>query len=490
MTLDHRMEIVEGAARPLLRKWALTPAGSLALKREAERLERARHPGVVVLAGVAEDHIDVEWAGAETLALARLTRSATARILTVLASTVADLHDLGIVHGRIDETHVVIGPESQPRLCGLRGPEPGRPEPGPADDVADLGLLMQRAIGMGADHDLVPERRWRTWPRSGGRDRALEAICERASDPDPARRPTARALARSLADLVPDVALERSLPATESTTEPTLAARPEPLPERRTGPEPESGEHPDPGADAGNLAAPSDLPHPPPARATGARLMTKGSDLAPGRPAARTTPGGPSTAAPAPGQRTELARRPEAAGRRPVLGRAALAFGLIALAGAALTLRQPSSGATDPSTATAFHATSLATAASAVSAAPSTLASSQPPAANGVPPSPAVGNGTVELDGATYEVGQAGDHLAVADWDCDGAVTVGLVRPSTGEVFLFDTWPDAGPVSIRARARIPGAQQLVGTPPGADCRSPQVRLLDGSSVVLAVDAGR
>ncbi|MEZ5176866.1 MAG: hypothetical protein R2746_00905 [Acidimicrobiales bacterium] len=206
MDLHHRMEIVEGDGGPLVRKSALTPLGLERLGREAERLERARHPGVVLLVEVGHDHLDLEWAGAETLALARLTRGAAARIVARIAGTVADLHDRGIVHGRIDESHVVVGPGGQPRLCGVRCSDPGGFEPGPADDVADVGRVLQRALGMGADAEVVPERRWRAGPRSTSRDRALTDLAERATDPDPARRPTARALAHALADLVPDAA--------------------------------------------------------------------------------------------------------------------------------------------------------------------------------------------------------------------------------------------------------------------------------------------
>ena len=38
-----------------------------------------------------------------------------------LASTVADLHQLGLVHGRIDPSHVLLGPAGRPVLCGFTG---------------------------------------------------------------------------------------------------------------------------------------------------------------------------------------------------------------------------------------------------------------------------------------------------------------------------------------------------------------------------------
>ncbi|MEZ5176867.1 MAG: hypothetical protein R2746_00910 [Acidimicrobiales bacterium] len=51
---------------------------------------------------------------------------------------------------------------------------------------------------------------------------------------------------------------------------------------------------------------------------------------------------------------------------------------------------------------------------------------------------------TVEVDGRRYEVGEPGDLVVVEDWDCDGAESAGVLRPGTGEIFLFDRWPESG----------------------------------------------
>ena len=496
MELDQRTEIVQGAGRPLLRKWALSPAGALALSREADRLERARHPGVVALVAADHDHLDLEWAGAETLALARLTRGSAARILTAVATTVSDLHDLGIVHGRIDETHVVIGPELQPRLCGLRGSDPGCPEPGPADDVADLGLLLKRAIGMSAEHGVVPDHRWRAWPRSGGRDRALEAIIDRATDPDPARRPTARALARSLAEVVPDVG-ERLVPRSEPDTPTALrsepASKPQPDPERRSDPEPSTepgpaGPEAEPELTERVEANPRDLRrHPPATKVTGARLLARGPTINP-TTAPDVVPPDVRPAAEPTAEDRALARdrRPEPAQGTMLPRRGVLWIGLLVFGGGALALRQPSSPATDPSPAAAAASVSRAI---VEAGPPSTTATSLPPPTLEIKPSHAVHGSTVEFDGSSYQVGRPGDHVAVDDWDCDGSATVGLVRPSTGELFLFDGWPGTEAVTVEAVARVPGAQDLVGTSPGEACTGPEVLLLDGRQVSLPAGAG-
>ena len=51
--------------------------------------------------------------------------------------------------------------------------------------------------------------------------------------------------------------------------------------------------------------------------------------------------------------------------------------------------------------------------------------------------------------------------MTVGDWDCDGVHTAALLRPATGEVFVFDAWAGPG-VDLTARrvGRVPGATGL------------------------------
>ena len=51
-------------------------------------------------------------------------------------------------------------------------------------------------------------------------------------------------------------------------------------------------------------------------------------------------------------------------------------------------------------------------------------------------------SGSVLVDGVGYPIGEAGDQVAVGDWDCDGVATVALVQ-SGGRVYVFDGWPDS-----------------------------------------------
>src|SRR4051794_25228062 len=71
--------------------------------------------------------------------------------------------------------------------------------------------------------------------------------------------------------------------------------------------------------------------------------------------------------------------------------------------------------------------------------------------------------------GVTYELGRPGDLSAVGDWDCDGRATPALVRPSTGEVFVFDGWAGTGrDVTVRAAAIVRDATGIRASRPGGD----------------------
>jgi hypothetical protein len=202
-----RVEVVEGDEGPMVLKTATTVEGAERLRREADRLERAAHPGVVALVERRDDpepSLVLAWAGARTLETARPPTATAAALLASVAATVADLHGLGIVHGRLDPSHVVLGRDGRPRICGLAGPEPGDHEPGPADDVAALGALIDAVVGDADDLEPIPDSRWARRPWSGYDRRALLTLADQATDPDEARRPTARTLAQSLADAVPE----------------------------------------------------------------------------------------------------------------------------------------------------------------------------------------------------------------------------------------------------------------------------------------------
>src|SRR5690606_41484281 len=116
------------------------------------------------------------------------TAASIAGLVAAVASTLGDLHELGIVHGRVDTTHVLIGDDGRPRLCGFAGDEGATP----ADDVAALGRVLADL----ADRARPPRRRL-TRPRADRGLRALPQIAARATDPVGTRRPAARVPARA-----------------------------------------------------------------------------------------------------------------------------------------------------------------------------------------------------------------------------------------------------------------------------------------------------
>lgn len=70
-------------------------------------------------------------------------------------------------------------------------------------------------------------------------------------------------------------------------------------------------------------------------------------------------------------------------------------------------------------------------------------------------------DGILQAGTARYALGRPGDVVGTGDWDCDGRDTVALLRPGTGEVFVFDGWATpAQPLVGRLAGRVAGAVAL------------------------------
>jgi hypothetical protein len=144
------------------------------LSAQAAALEGIDHPGVVELLrfsaqdGVAE-LVTVEVDGPTLAARPDLPLGELAAVVASVATTLADLHDLGVVHGNVVPHHVLLSADG-PVLCGFC---PGRT---PSDDVHDLGVLIADRVEHGA----------------------LAELADAACHPDPVLRPTARALAAAI----------------------------------------------------------------------------------------------------------------------------------------------------------------------------------------------------------------------------------------------------------------------------------------------------
>ncbi|MBV9951967.1 MAG: hypothetical protein JO291_08450 [Acidimicrobiia bacterium] len=133
-----------------------------------------------------------------------------------------------------------------------------------------------------------------------------------------------------------------------------------------------------------------------------------------------------------------------------------------------------------PSTATTSPTSSLATTEPSTSTAPVTQPSCTAvnrPAADvdgdGCPEPYTVDGAHLLLGGVTYELGRPGDLTAIGDWDCDGRATPAIVRPSTGEVFVFERWAATDrAVTVRAATVVHDATGIRAR--RSDARCPQL----------------
>ncbi|MDQ3574396.1 MAG: hypothetical protein M3404_05650, partial [Actinomycetota bacterium] len=102
----------------------------------ATAVRAAHHPGLAEVADATDTSVGTGPAEGRSLAdTGPLTAEEVAGVAAAVATTLADLHELGIAHGAIDATQVIVTGDGRPVL---RGPGPGGE---PADDVAALGRL-------------------------------------------------------------------------------------------------------------------------------------------------------------------------------------------------------------------------------------------------------------------------------------------------------------------------------------------------------------
>jgi hypothetical protein len=466
----QRIEADDGG-RPVLVKSAAAGPEADRLRDEAATLRLAAHPGVVQLIGLDEDDdggvgLRLAVAGTRTFADLRTDLVAAARALAGLATTVADLHDLGLVHGRITADHVVLDGAGRAVLCGFADAGP-RGELDPATDVHGLGLLLGSILsraGAGADTggewEPIPDRRFGRGDRwLGFVRRALLTLADHATDDDPARRPTARGFAASVLASLPSTGVGRRSPAG-----PDLVAGVARLQRGLDGLVAAVG---------GRSSAPARLA---PDEPLDAVAMLGGAE----EPSSERSVGAILA-------RVGRSATPLAA----ALGLGLLVFGIGALLrpapGPSTSLAAPGSSTTGPAAvapSTTTTATTTVTAATAGPVGPGCEAAAAPaadPDGDGCPSTVLIGDAVVEVDGVRYGVGRPGDLLAVADWDCDGLATVALVHRGSGEVFLFDGWATGGAeASATSLGTVPGAEAVEAVDAGAG--------VDGCRRLVVIDA--
>jgi len=584
------------------------------LTRERRLIERTVHPGVVSLAGPPGGdpaELRTRYAG-EPVERWTGSLAAVAGLGAAVASTLADLHDLGIVHGRLDATHILIGEDGRPRLCGLSHPGGAAP----ADDVAALAEVLDHLV----EHAPTERRRLlRLGHRAGGDRRALHQVVDRATDTIPTRRPTARALAEALLAAVPGARLPAatdgrggpstagvprsasasgtaarhtgrlsSAPRVDGTDRTGGAAaadgrrRPEGTADDDDSGRPATGGSRDGGAGSGGGAetgdgagtgggaglerrdepdtldriwafagdetdderwaaalgtGPPDLPaaagHDDPSQLPMAEIdtpawpSTRVDDTAPlphptGAAGVLDDPGPgvdgsaergddpvdagrahddfagtwptdegggsgpyeeqltrdhlPAAGRVTPGRRLPprgtAGRTTHRRGRRLAAGAAGLT--IVALVTAGATVIGSGGGADAPRPEPSV---------------PDDCPDAAGPAADvdgdGCPEALAVEGDTVDAGVARWSLGEPGDLVTVGDWDCDGEASAALLRPSSGDVFVFSAWADEGePVTVSSTRRVDGGVGIRAEPGDQACERLIVDLAGGGSATV------
>jgi eukaryotic-like serine/threonine-protein kinase len=458
--MSERVTVAAGPdGRPVARKVGPPPHRADLLRHEAAVLALARHPGVVDVVDLDEDDggmvtLTTAWAGGRRLAdVGRLPAEEAAGLAAALATTVADVHDLGLVHGRVEPGHVLVAEGGRPVLCGWSGagragdvPHPGAAPPATQDpanpwgsplvsaaDVHGLGVVLDALLGADDGAEPIPDRRigrrrsaWRGYHR-----RTLQTLADQATADDPAHRPTARGLASALQAAVP----EARLPAADRVATGTLVdglappRRPVIVATRATDLTTETAASP-PGA-----AWPGEAPAAPPAPAPGTPPPS-----VPVAPAAAGAPGPLLTVPP-------LSGRAVAAAAAAVVGIALLAGGGRILAGGPPP---------DPTIGTATVPTTTVAAAAPCDGSGGQGLVADVDGDGCAEPVRMGGERVVEVADVRFAVGQPGDRVLVGDWDCDGQATPAVVRPATGELFVFAGWaPDGEELTVPPVATVP-----------------------------------
>jgi len=199
---------VDEAAREF-HKQAETPEEAERLRHEAQVLGGARHPGVVQVLGMDGDCLRLRLVAGDRLCDASADEEELARLAAAAATTLADLHEIGVVHRAIRPEHVLVTGAGQAVFCGFGRAGAGL-EAGATDRGDDVAALAGSLLAGSATATL---------------DQARHRILTDAARPG-SRGPSARQLATLLAATTTYVAPPRADPRAARAAR---AARPGPL---------------------------------------------------------------------------------------------------------------------------------------------------------------------------------------------------------------------------------------------------------------------
>ena len=449
------MTVARGATgRAEIHKRATAAPARERLRREANVLRHARHPGVVDLVEVRTDDdgsmvLVTRLAGSHTLETwTPPSLDEVAGVLVVVAETLADLHHLGLAHGALDAGHVVVDADGRPVLCGFDGSN----RPRPADDVEALAHLTRHLLEP-TDRGPAPTGAAprRTSRREATARRRLLDLAEQTIVAEPAVRPGARRFAAAVLTAVPTATIvpPRVDPddAPPPRAEPTASADPADRIERVERVDESTTRRPPRRARAGP---------------TDDRAVTR-HRVPTGRRGRRMDPGAACSTAVA------------------VVGLALVVFGgLSAWTGARPELASPSVAAPAPTTPSPTG-TPLA-APDATAPVPDAAPVDAPVGPRPCPPTGPCSvirpGGVIDHGGARFALGDPADELAVADLRCPDPPAVVLLRRDDGATFVFDRWAAPGDdVVPRAGPRVePGSHWEPQAP-----RRPRLRRPRGAS---------
>lgn len=468
-------------------KEADTDVHRVRLRHEAQMLTRAAHPGVVELTSSSSSVLRLRHRGTSLARLGALPPDHVAAMVRSVAEVVDVLHRQGVAHTRIDREHVVVGDRGRPRLCGFAEATNATDELR-AEDVAGLGRLLDELLDASGETLWSPVHRG---PRAAGRRRkalkGFRAAARAAQRDDPGQRPTARQFATALQQALPDLALPiipttgsaRDFASLPADIDPTadIGWSDDDLSYLTAADDDDDG----PGDPFAKLAALTDRdPTPEPrARPDGQPATDQGSARADDA-ATPAEPAGdplqpirirPSTAEAEPPPATGTRRRTLVLIAIVVLVIGAVAGVLIARAVQPFDSDAPAAAPTRAAlTDAAVENTVPAERTTSTTSAPASPTPPEHPDGCTVPPVPGPdidGDGcpepvTVEGRIATVgdrrvELGQDGDLAVVADHDCDGVATPVLLRPGSGELFVFTAWSLDEAVEVDATDVVPDA---------------------------------
>ena len=152
------LTVTQDAGRLLAVRTATEPDDRARLRHEAAVLTRFDHPGVVRFVDHAEGPpatLRTVFVGPDTWHDRPPAGAEVIPALSALGATLADLHEAGLAHGRVEPDHVLVGPQGRPVLCGLGDARPLSPSASASDLAAFAALGRSLTPRSGDDGPLV-----------------------------------------------------------------------------------------------------------------------------------------------------------------------------------------------------------------------------------------------------------------------------------------------------------------------------------------------